>query len=160
MPRIGVTGHVLLADGTAELIRADLTRQLRPYAGADLHGVTCLADGTDQLFAQVVLDLHGTFEAVIPAADYRRRTVERDNRADFDDLLRQASAVSYMPFERSCREAYMAASEELLRRCDRLIAVWDGRESAVLGDTAGVVAAARARGLPVTILWPPGARRR
>ena len=31
--------------------------------------------------------------------------------ASFDDLLARAAGVRYMPFERSGREAYMAASE-------------------------------------------------
>jgi len=159
MPRIGVTGHVILASGTAELVYACLIRHLRPYAGLELHGVTCLADGADQLFARAVLATGGTFEAIIPAADYRSRAVEAHNLADFDELLAQASTVSYMPFPESGREAYMAASEELLRRCDHLLAVWDGRPSASTGDTADVVRAARARQLPVTVLWPDGARR-
>ncbi|GAB3154299.1 hypothetical protein GCM10027290_48540 [Micromonospora sonneratiae] len=159
MPRIGVTGHVILASGTAELIYACLARHLKPYAPAGLHGITCLADGADQLFARAVLALHGTFEVIIPATDYRQRAVEQDNRAAFDELLAQASAVSYMPYPESGREAYMAASEELLSRCDLLVAVWDGQPSTVLGDTADVVRAARARQLPVTVLWPSGARR-
>lgn len=159
MPRIGVTGHVLLADGTAELIYACLAEELRPYAGSDLHGITCLADGSDQLFARAILAAGGTYEVVIPATDYRRHAVEEHNLAAFDELLDRASTVSYMPFQRSGREAYMAASEELLRRCDLLLAVWDGKPSISVGDTADVVRAARERGVPVTVLWPTGARR-
>jgi hypothetical protein len=159
VPRIGVTGHVLLAEGTAELVVAGLTRELSRYAGPGLHGVTCLADGADQLFARVVLALGGTYEAIIPAADYRRSAVRPGNLATFDDLLARASAVRCMPFETSGREAYMAASVELLRCCDRLLAVWDGRPTAVVGDTADVVRTARALGLPVTVCWPAGARR-
>jgi len=160
MPRIGITGHVLLADGTAELISACLAHELAPYAGPELHGVTCLADGADQLFARVVLALGGTYEVIIPSADYRRSAVRQPNLATFDELLARASTVRYMPFDTSGREAYMAASLELLRRCDRLVAVWDGRPTTVVGDTADVVRAARAFDLPVTVLWPAGARRR
>lgn len=159
MPRIGVTGHVLLADGTAELILQCLTRQLDRYADGQLHGVTCLADGADQLFARAVLARGGTYEAIIPARDYRCNAVQPGNRVDFDELLGLAARVSYMPFAVSGREAYMAASEELLSRCELLFAVWDGRPSAGLGDTADVVRAARKRGLPVVVLWPTGARR-
>ncbi|ROT29283.1 hypothetical protein [Micromonospora sp. HM5-17] len=159
MPRIGVTGHVLLADGTAELIYARLAEELRPYAGSGLHGITCLADGADQLFARAVLALDGTYEVIIPATDYRERAVHRDNLADFDELLDRATTVSIMPFARSGRRAYLAASMELLNRCERLIAVWDGLPSADVGDTADVVRAARERDIPVTVLWPDGARR-
>ncbi|GAB3810134.1 hypothetical protein [Micromonospora zhanjiangensis] len=159
MPRIGVTGHVSLADGTADLVYACLAETLAGYPAADLHGVTCLADGADQLFARAILARGGTYEVVIPATDYRSRAVTRHNLPAFDELLNRASTVSYMPFARSGRPAYMAASQELLRRCDLLLAVWDGRPSAVLGDTADVVRAAQAQGVPVTVLWPAGARR-
>lgn len=159
MPRIGVTGHVILANGTAELVSACLAEHLRPYAGPGLHGITCLAHGADQLFARQILALHGTYEAIIPAADYRECTVGRENRADFDELLALATKVDYMPYPRSGRRAYMAASEELLDRSEMLLAVWDGNPSVHIGDTADVVRSARARGLPVTVLWPAGARR-
>ncbi|MFB9239121.1 hypothetical protein ACFFWC_26930 [Plantactinospora siamensis] len=159
MPRIGITGHVRLADGTAELVYDCLAGFLAPYAGTDLHGVTCLADGADQLFARAVLALGGSYEAIIPALDYRRAAVPAGNRVDFDDLLERAGSVSYMPFPRSGRAAYAAANDELLRRSDLLVAVWDGRPSDRLGATAHVVRAARERGLPVTVLWPDGARR-
>ena len=123
MPRIGITGHVLLADGTAELVYARLAEELQPYAGPGLHGITCLADGADQLFARAVLALDGTYEVVIPAVDYRERAVNQDNLAAFDELLDRATVVSVMPFPRSNRQAYLAASMELLNRCERLIAV-------------------------------------
>jgi hypothetical protein len=149
----------MLATGTAELVSARLREHLSRYPAGSLHGVTCLADGADQLFARVVLALGGTYEVVVPATDYRRRSVRPGNRAAFDELLDRAVTVTYMPFDRSGRTAYMAASQELLRRCELLLAVWDGQPSAVLGDTADVVRAAQARNLPVVVVWPDGARR-
>lgn len=159
MPRIGVTGHVMLAAGTAELIYRSLVDELRQYAGDELHGITCLADGADQLFARAILALNGTYEVIIPALDYRRQMVEWHNRAAFDELLGRACTVTYLPFKHSNRRAFMTASEEVLSRCDLLVAVWDGAPSRTLGDTADVVRAALARGLPVTVVWPTGARR-
>jgi hypothetical protein len=156
MPRIGVTGHVRLTDGTAELVYDALSATLARHRGASLHGVTCLADGADQLFARAVAALGGTYEVVLPAKDYRK--VVEDGRL-FDDLLGKALRVDYMPFAESGPEAFFAASEELLRRVDHLVAVWDGAPSDVVSSTANVVRAARARGLPVTVLWPAGAER-
>ncbi|GAA1859765.1 hypothetical protein [Asanoa iriomotensis] len=153
--RIGVTGHVRLAEGTAELVYAELSATLAVREGP-LHGVTCLADGADQLFARAVAALGGTFEVVLPAADYRG---EVDDLQAFDDLLGKAVRVDYLPYPRSGPDAYFAASEELLRRVDHLVAVWDGAPSDVVSSTANVVRAARARGLPVTVIWPAGARR-
>ena len=40
-----------------------------------------------------------------------------------------------------------------------LVAVWDGQSARGLGGTADVVAYARERGKPVTVIWPEGASR-
>jgi len=150
---------VRLAEGSAELIARALYTALAPYAGADLHGVSSLAAGADQLFAIAVLAYGGSLEVILPARDYQRDQIEAANRQLFDDLLSRAASVRVLDRKRSGPHAYQAAGEELLRRCDLLFAVWDeadGRSSC----TSHVVAAARRIGMPVTVIWPKGARRR
>jgi hypothetical protein len=160
MPKIGVTGHIHLTESTSALVYRRITDALRPLAGAGLHGVTCLANGADQLFARAVDALDGTFDVVLPAIDYRQRVVDRDDRPAFDELLDRAVSVFYMPFYTSGPDAYLAASEEMLRRVEQVLAVWDGQPSDRAGGTADVVRMAHDRGLPVKVLWPAGARRR
>lgn len=155
--RIGITGHSNLSQDSVPLV-LDALRALLADARA-LVGVTCLARGADQVFAHAVLDVGGEIEVVLPAADYRARKVKPDNAAEFDTLLGKAAAVTTMPFEQSDRDAYMAASEHVLACVDRLVAVWDGQPSGGHGDTADVAAAAQQRGIPVTVIWPDGARR-
>jgi hypothetical protein len=159
MPRIGVTGHTRLSAATARMVDEALRAELRRYRASRLHGITCLAVGADQLFANAVLAVGGTFEAIVPAADYRDEVVSTANRPEFDELIRLAQTVTYMPFARSGPEAYMAASEELLRRSELLFAVWDGSTAGRLGETGAVVAAARVRNLLVRVLWPANAMR-
>lgn len=159
MPRIGVTGHTRLSAATARMVDEALRAELRRYRASRLHGITCLAVGADQLFANAVLAVGGTFEAIVPAADYRDEVVSAANRPEFDELIRLAQTVTYMPFARSGPEAYMAASEELLRRSELLFAVWDGSTAGRLGETGAVVAAARVRNLLVRVLWPANAMR-
>ena len=53
----------------------------------------------------------------------------------------------------------MAASELMLDHAGQLWAVWDGQPARGYGGTADVVAAARAKGLPVRVIWPHGAHR-
>ncbi len=130
--------------------------QLSP---ATLVGTSCLAQGSDQIFAHVVLECGGTIEVILPAVDYRERRVKSGNLTQFDDLISSARTVRTLPFDQSTKEAYMAASEEMLDSVDSLIAVWDGNPSESYSGTADVVAATRARGIPVTVVWPPGARR-
>ena len=158
MTRIGITGHANLAPDTVAAVTAVLERVLSD-AGEPLVGVTCLARGADQLFARVVLELGGQIEVIVPAADYRARKVGRDNAAEFDELISRSVHVRVMPNEQSDRTAYMAASEAMLSSVDEMIAVWDGQRAGAAGGTGDVVQAARERGLPITIVWPHGARR-
>lgn len=158
MPRIGVTGHSNLTDNTEKTVYESLRNLLREHASSELVGVTCLARGADQLFAQVVLDVGGALEIVLPASDYRTK-IKSDNIARYDALLESAQSVHVMPFEISRRESYMAASEHLLSSVDEIIAVWDGGPSGGLGGTADVVSAAQQHGLPVHVVWPRGATR-
>jgi len=158
--RIGVTGHSNLAPESTELVLSALRAVLEPHVGDGLHGITCLADGADQLFALAVRDLGGRYDVILPAPDYRDAVVKPANRADFDALLADASDVRFMPFETSGREAYMAASEALVTRSERMLAVWDGQPSGGHGGTADVVAHARHAGIPVDVIWPTGAQRR
>lgn len=159
MPRIGITGHSNLTPATVPLVAEHIRGALGVDQPDHLIGLTCLARGADQVFARVVLDLGGSVEVVLPAADYRERKVKPDNAAEFDDLISKAAVVHTMPFPKSNSDAYMGASEHILSTIDSLIAVWDGQPSGGYGGTVDVVAAAEKRGIPVTVIWPDGAER-
>ena len=159
MPRIGITGHSNLTPATIPLVAEQIRTALEAHPASDLVGVTCLARGADQVFAHVVLALGGSCEVVLPAADYREKKVKPDNTAEFDELISKATVVHTMPFAKSNRDAYMAASEHVLSTIDALIAVWDGQPAGGHGGTADVVQAAEKRGLLVTVVWPDGAAR-
>ena len=124
-----------------------------------LIGVTCLARGADQIFAQAVLDLGGTIEVVIPAADYADRIPDHESRARFDRFMAQAQAVHEMPYEKSGSEAYLAASKMLIRRGDIVMAVWDGTPADGKGGTADAVKHAKDHNREVLVVWPAGATR-
>jgi hypothetical protein len=157
--RVGITGHSNLTPDSMPVVAEALGKILADL-GDPVVGVTCLARGADQVFARVVLETGGGIVVILPAADYRDRKVKTENRSEFEDLLGRATQVDVMPFETSNREAYMAASEAVLGGVDHLVAVWDGAPSNGHGGTGDVVAAARERGVPVTVVWPDGAARR
>ena len=157
--RIGITGHTNLSAATVPLVADGIRAALAGCPTAELVGVSCLARGADQVFARIVLDLGGRLDVVLPAADYRQRQVAADNTAEFDELLGRATSVHTMPFPVSGEQAYMAAGEHVLAGVDALVAVWDGGPSGGYGGTADVVAAARQRGLAVTVVWPERAAR-
>ena len=159
MPRIGITGHSALSDGTAGLVADGLRAVLAGHEADELVGVTCLARGADQIFARVVLELGGSVEVVLPAADYRARKVKPANATDFDDLIARAASVHVMPLPESNRAAYQAAGAHVMANVDEMVAVWDGAPSDGAGGTGDTVRTAREQGIPVTIVWPTGAVR-
>lgn len=159
MSRIAISGHRGLSPDVARLVDKAIRKHLATHAiDEPLVGLSCLADGADQIFARAVLDLGGQLEVVIPAEQYRDR-LPQEAHADYDELFAQASAVHRMDAVESTSTAHQGASVEMLNRSDQLVAVWDGQPARSYGGTADVVAAARELGLPVTVIWPEGATR-
>lgn len=158
MAIVGVTGHCNLTDPTIELVRRALLDVLTPRS-AGLVGMTCLARGADQLFADVVLELGGALEVVIPAADYFTGISDPVSRERCTAHLDAAASTVTMPYETSGPVAYFAASRYLIDRCDLLVAVWDGAPATGGGGTADAVAYARECGRSIVVLWPDGAQR-
>ncbi|GHH04717.1 hypothetical protein [Streptomyces lanatus] len=160
MTTIAVTGHMDLTAPSVSLVRDALREALAPYA-FDLTGVSCIAQGSDSVFAEVVLELGGRLIAVIPSQDYRRNKVEPDHEETFDRLVEAAAEVVVLDHETANRSAYEDANRTLLKRAERLVAVWNGEPpSGKGGGTTDTVLAARDAGLPVDVVWPDGAARR
>ena len=163
--RVGVTGHTDLGCETVRLVGASLGEHLRrmlkdssePFR--TLIGVSCLAPGADRVFADVVLRLGGRLEVILPWADYLDSHVSGQHAVVLEELLRQASSVRAAGAAETGPPAYAAANDLMLDSVDRLVAVWNGMPSRKLGGTAHAVSAARARRMPVTVIWPEGSRR-
>ncbi|MGW2325527.1 hypothetical protein ACWC5C_07140 [Streptomyces sp. NPDC001700] len=161
MTTIAVTGHMDLTDASVPLVRAELDKVLAAYEPSGLVGVSCIAKGSDSLFAEAVLAARGSLVVVIPSQDYRQAKVKPDHAATFDRLVEAANEVLVMPHETANRQAYEAANAVLLERADRLVAVWNGQPpTGKGGGTADVVHQAHEAGIPVDVVWPDGASRR
>jgi hypothetical protein len=156
--RIAITGHRGLPAATERRVDQAIREQLATYADSDLVGISNLADGADQLFAQAVLDVGGQLEVIVPAAQYRDGLPESAHAA-YDSLLSKAAKVDRLDRVESTEDAHMEASSAMLATADWLFAVWDGKPARGYGGTADVVAEARKRGVPVTVIWPDGASR-
>ncbi|WNE96299.1 hypothetical protein PS467_13600 [Streptomyces luomodiensis] len=160
MTTIAVTGHMDLTDESVPLVRAELDKVLAAYEPSNLVGVSCIAKGSDSIFADAVLAAGGRLAVVIPSEDYRQVKVKPDHAGTFDRLVDAADEVLVMPHATANRQAYEAANAVLLRRADRLVAVWNGQPSTGKGGgTADVVEEAREAGVPVDVVWPDGASR-
>jgi|HubBroStandDraft_6_1064221.scaffolds.fasta_scaffold464289_1 hypothetical protein len=156
---IGVTGHRHLTPDTVELVTHALDECVTRHAAAGpLVGISCLAEGADQLFARIVLEHGGDLEVVIPAEDYSAKMTE-PVRLEFEAFLGRARHVTHLPYKEAKGPAYMAASLVLVDRSDLLVAVWDGERSASFSGTGDVVDYARQVDVRVEVIWPAGARR-
>ncbi|AJZ86015.1 hypothetical protein ACFV27_28880 [Streptomyces antimycoticus] len=161
MTTIAVTGHMDITDASAPLVRGELDKILAAYEPSSLVGVSCIAKGSDSLFADAVLAAGGRLAVVIPSEDYRQAKVKPEHAETFDRLVEAADEVLVMPHATASRQAYEAANAVLLERADRLVAVWNGQPpTGKGGGTADVVHQAREAGVPVDVVWPDGASRR
>jgi hypothetical protein len=156
--RIGISGHRGLPGETARLVGAEIREALRPHDPAALVGVSCLADGADQIFARAVLEHGGRLAVVAPAKRYRAG-LPPACWPDYDDLFARAAQVRRLAYVESDADAHMAASAAMLAAVDELYAVWDGKPARSYGGTADVVALAREMGVPVRVFWPDGSTR-
>lgn len=79
MPRVAVSGHRDLPAGTVRLVD-DAIRSALSDNAADVTGLSCLADGADQIFARAVVDLGGEIEAVISRGAVPERAAQAGTR--------------------------------------------------------------------------------
>lgn len=155
--RIGITGHQSLR-GRGELgwewIDARIREILAEWCPL-CAGITSLAAGADQRFAQIVLELGGTIEVIVPFPGYETRFVSEDDRSTYYYLLESARAVLTLPYVGSNDEvSYLDAGRRVVDRSDLLVAVWDGKPAAGLGGTADIVAYASSKSKKVIQINP------
>ncbi|MEU8723635.1 MULTISPECIES: hypothetical protein [Streptomyces] len=155
--RLGITGHRGLPPETERLVRRALQEELARY-GPDLTGVSCIADGPDAWFAELVLEAGGRLEVVVPAEKYREGLPEEHHQT-YDRLIQQAADIHRTGMVESGSQAHMAGSEILVGAVDELVAVWDGQPARGYGGTADVVAYAERTGVRSRVIWPEGATR-
>jgi hypothetical protein len=157
MTRVGVTGHRDLPEPTCRLVSAAIAAALARFAS--IEGISSLAEGADQIFAEQVVKAGGALTAVVPSAHYGRSFQTVAGGAIYRRLRALATEVIELPFSVPSEEAYWAAGQRVVGLAEVLLAVWDGTPSRGIGGTADVVAFAGERGVPTTVLWPPGSRR-
>ena len=162
MTKVGITGHQNIPMGKPQ---DDIIQGIKDCLSdlpTPIVGYTSLAIGADQLFAQAVLDVGGQLMAIIPCPGYEE-TFRPENLPAFQDLLAQTvehEVLDYPMYDptdpKGSEPAFMAAGEEIIKRSDILIAVWDGQPALGLGGTADAVAYAKSLGKPVVVIWPEG----
>ena len=157
MTAVGITGHQTLSTPTRRSVTDVVSERLRRLGA--VVGISSLASGADQLFAECVVRSGGRIVVVVPSAGYETTFEDADTLEVYRKYLSLAVEVVELPFETPTEEAFFAAGKEVVDRSDLLLAIWDGEPPKGLGGTADVVSYARARGTPVEIIWPFGSSR-
>jgi hypothetical protein len=150
--KIGITGHQE-RQGLDWPWVDDAVRRVVRDAGPGVEGLSCLAIGADQHFAQTVLDEGCRHTAVIPFAGYELEFEDGDPRTAYFQLLSRSTVVN-LDLQQDREAAFMEASKFVVGNCDQMIAVWDEKPAQGSGGTADVVQYVRTVGLPVIVLNP------
>ena len=168
---VGVTGHraEVLAEGDVGRIRervretlllireageALLEKEHDCFAPApvQLRFVSPIADGADQIAAELALELGWELQAILPFSRevYRSSLANDGAREQFDALVERAASLLELPGDPDdALDAYIMTGRATVAHCDALIAVWDGKPPRGRGGTGEVVQLALTRGTAI-----------
>ena len=153
---VGVTGHRNLRPADVprlqEQVREFLCALQRRFVGLPVSVLSSLAEGSDQLVAQVALSMGLRVLAPLPMVPelFREDFVEPGAREQFDRQLQQVDVLQLPVSPGNDVDAiaqpgpardvqYARAGIFISSHCHILLALWDGEPSALLGGTAQVV---------------------
>lgn len=153
---VGVSGHRVLSeqDRLRESVDLALNRLAESFPERPFRVLSSLAEGADRLVATRILERPGgSLLAVLPLPKklYMTDFVSSSSKEEFQALLAGAVEVIELPAQQSREQCYESAGEYILRHCQVLFAVWDGRPPQGRGGTGAIVERARARALP--LVW-------
>jgi hypothetical protein len=134
--------------------RALFEAEREGFAGVapQLRFVSPVADGADQIAAEVALELGWELQAILPfeRAHYRSSLANHGARERFDELLERATCLLELPGDpEHGLEAYVMTGRATVAHSDLLIAIWDGLPPRGRGGTGEVVQLALTRGTAI-----------
>ena len=132
---VGITGHQEVEN--QEWVKAQLIEELKNL-NSSLVGISSLAVGADQFFAESVLRMNGQLMAIVPFEGYEKE-FEGTGRSNFTRLLEAATAIETLPMLTTKEESYLAAGKRVVDLSNLLIAIWNGKPAKGLGGTADIV---------------------
>jgi hypothetical protein len=152
--RIRDTLKMVEAAGTALFERE---RERFAAAPPRMRLVSPIADGADQIAADMALELGWELQVVMPfSRDYYRTTLGNEPAQErFDELLSHAARILELPGSPDREpESYAMAGRATVAHSDLLVALWDGLKARGRGGTGEVVELAIARGTPIAHIPP------
>lgn len=117
-----------------------------------LRFVSPIADGADQIAAEVALELGWELQAIIPfeRSQYRASLANHGARERFDALIERAACLLELPGDPDhSLDAYVMTGRATVSHSDVLVAIWDGLPPRGRGGTGEVVQLALTRGTAI-----------
>ena len=154
---VAVTGHRDLVPAELPTLRdkvAQLFRKLQnDYPDRRLQLMSALAEGADQLAAEVALELGVELVVTLPMPRhvYHNDFVSAESKLRFDALCERATDIYELPLARGNSaegiatigpqrtRQYAQLGVFLCAHCHVLLAIWDGKPTGEMGGTAHVV---------------------
>lgn len=155
---ITVVGHGDLTAPTLAMLESELTSRLTACAAADGTLVIRAGQGLPVVAGRAAGAAGLAPVTVLPAKAGLPVPLRQGHRP-VEELLKLSQQTRLLEYDPSSRDSCIAADETLIRKCAKILAVWDGSPSTDRDATAHLVAYALGRGVEVEVLWPEGARR-
>ncbi len=149
--RIVVTGHrfISINDKLSNSIRSVLDRMIQEHINTEIQLFSALAEGSDQLVAEIALSFQGLKLIVplpLPEVEYLQGFASDIGRKSFHELIQSAEKVFTLPKQVDHLMAYESLGNYLLDHCDMMVAIWNGKYSSRKGGTGELVKKARQMG--------------
>ena len=146
---IGVTGHRDIASCDMPALRAFIDEQFKSIKsaceGTPVAVMTCLAEGADQLCAEIALANDMPIISILPLEKSElEKDFEGETLIKFNELYKQ-SAKSFVTLDMEGEDRedrdywYRQAGIYIAERCQLLLALWDGQEDTTGCGTAAIV---------------------
>ncbi|GAB2815551.1 hypothetical protein GCM10027073_54140 [Streptomyces chlorus] len=158
---IAAVGHADLTPHTLALVESafqERLEQLEQHAEPRPVMVRCGA-GAPLAFGRAASASGRRLVVVIPTYNDVPAMPPRRDRMATGELLNLADQARLLSYDPNHRDSCVGADERMIATSGLLLAVWDGSPSNGRDATAHLVTYARARNIPVEIVWPAGAER-
>jgi hypothetical protein len=149
--KIGISGHQDRPGIDWAWVRDIIDRELNALPGRHV-GYSSLAAGSDQIFAEAILDRGDDLVAIIPLENYDA-CFEGITLHKYREFKTRAS-VWQLKGGASEQRAFYDAGVYIVDQVERMFVIWDGKPSRGFGGTADVVAYARSKSIPVVHVNP------
>ena len=149
--RIGVTGHQTRDEIDWAWVKNMIGVELSKIVNVE-QCLSSLAAGSDQVFAEVALDLGIPVLAVIPVLGYERYFRGNDLRR-YRRLLHRCKATR-LNWLGDDERGFFEAGKTIVEKSDMMFAVWDGRRAEGEGGTGDVIIFALKNAKPIVHINP------